>query len=274
MVETTAWKALNEGGTDASGVVLAVDFPFTGRPEAGFGDLVSKLDGGRSLWESVPPVNGAETGLTGAGYVDRWLAGVWANGWAVHAVLGYCAGSVYASSLADGLAADNPGGRPKLVLFDPETPDATTVYWQFHKVIDGLGAVLRPGEVTEAQQEGQRISQETGDLALLGERLLSVFHRAGVVAFDRVGLDAARREEFTATVSAFMSYLVAAVTIDVGAGWSFATAISSRTSMNGLNLVPPEDRPGMVAREIRFDIEHADLLRDPDVVRACTELLA
>jgi hypothetical protein len=271
MTTTAAWTPLNDAGDSAAAVVLAVDYPFTGRPEAGFADLVGKLPGDYPVWETAPPVKGAETGLTGADYVDRWYAGVGDR--PVRAVLGFCAGSVYAAALADRIAGDDPAARPTLLLFGPEAPNAITVYWQFHKIIDGLGVVLTPDEVAEAQREGQRISEQTTALPELGERLLEVFRRVAAVAFDRARLDAVRRADFVDTVNAFMSYLVAAATIDVSAGWTGATAISSRTETNGLNLVPPRERAGLVAREIRFDIEHADLLRDPDVVRAVAEQL-
>jgi hypothetical protein len=271
MTTTAAWTPLTDIGDSAAAVVLAVDYPFTGRPEAGFTDLVAKLPRTLPVWETVPPVRGAETGMTGADYVDRWYGEVGDR--PVRAVLGFCAGSVYATALADRLSGGGAGKRPTLLLFDPEAPNAITVYWQFHKVIDGLGVVLTPDEVTEAQRAGQRVSEQTTDLPELGRRLLEVFRGVATVAFDRARLDAVRRADFVDTVTAFMSYLVAAATIDVSAGFRGATAISSRTRTNGLNLVPPEERAGLVDRELRFDIEHADLLRDPDVVRAVAEHL-
>ncbi|KOV61144.1 hypothetical protein ADK64_28530 [Streptomyces sp. MMG1121] len=254
------------------GVVLAVDYPFTGRPEAGFSELAGQLDLPYALLETVPPGNGTEAGMTAGDYLEWWLTDVRAAGRPVRAVLGFCAGSVYAAALADRIAAEQKVA-PKVVLFDPESPNAITVYWQFHKVIDGLGVVLRPEEVTAAQQAGQRISEEVTDLTLLGERLLDVYREAAETAFDRAGLDAVRREEFTATVTAFMSYLVAAAGIDARDGWRTATAISSGTATNGLNLVAAEERPGMVAEEIRFDLEHADLLRTAEVAKAVTALI-
>jgi hypothetical protein len=268
---TAAWTPLTDTGDSAAAVVLAVDYPFTGRPEAGFADLAAKLPRPLPVWETVPPGGGAETGMTGADYVDRWYAGIGDR--PVAAVLGFCAGSVYAAALADRIAGGEPGRRPTLLLFDPESPNAITVYWQFHKVVDGLGVVLTPDEVAGAQRAGRQVSERTTDLPELGRRLLELFGEVAVVAFDRARLDTVRRADFVDTVTAFMSYLVAAATIDVSAGWRGATAISSRTPTNGLNLVPPGERAGLVDREIRFDIEHADLLRDPDVVRAVAEHL-
>jgi hypothetical protein len=270
MVVANSWRALSEGPAD--GVVLAVDYPFSGRPEAGFSDLAAKLDPPYSLWETVPPLKGAEAGMTGTDYLRWWLDGIIAPGQRVLAVLGFCAGSVYASTLAQRIEADQ-GIAPKVVLFDPEAPNAITVYWQFHKVIDGLGVILTPEEVAGAQRAGHQVSQETPDLTRLRERLFEIFEEAGETAFSRAGLDAVRREDFTSTVGSFLSYLVAAAGIDARPGWSTATAISSTTATNGLNLLTPEERGGVVAKEIRFDIEHADLLRDADVVRTVSELL-
>ncbi|MFI0742240.1 hypothetical protein ACH4PU_29840 [Streptomyces sp. NPDC021100] len=267
MTTTDAWRTL-KNGTD--GVVLAVDYPFTGRPEAGFSDLAPLLDTEYALWESVPPGDGA--GGAARDYLDHWYTAAAADGRPVRAVMGFCAGSVYAAALAERLAAER-GEAPRIVLFDPEFPDAITVYWQFHKVIDGLAVVLRPDEVTAAQQAGRRVSEKTDDLRLLRERLLEVFREAAATAFDRAGLDAVRREEFTATVTAFMSYLVAAAGIDARDGWPAATAISSATPTNGLNLLPEERRAGRVAREIRFDLAHADLLRTAEVGKTVADLI-
>ena len=51
-------------------------------------------------------------------------------------------------------------------------------------------------------------------------------------------------------------------------------AISSNTPTNGLNLVPEEQRGGLAAKEIRFDIAHSELLRRPEVATAVAELLS
>jgi hypothetical protein len=262
------WRPLNSSARD--GIVLAVDYPFTGRPEAGFGELVATLAPDHEVWESVPPTGGAETGMTGGDYVRWWLSGL--DGRPVHAVLGFCAGSVYAAAIADRLATT--GTRPEVVLFDPEAPSRITVYWQFHKVLDGLSVALEPDEVAEHQQRGRELAERTEDLAVLRDALLAVFLEAGAIAFARAGLDDVRRDEFAATVSAFMTYLVAAASLDPAEAWRQATAISSRTTTNGLNLVDPAAREGMVAQDIRFDVEHADLLRDPGVARTVAGLLA
>ncbi|GHJ30527.1 hypothetical protein TPA0910_49600 [Streptomyces hygroscopicus subsp. sporocinereus] len=269
MAASNSWRTLKEG---ADGLVLAIDYPFTGRPEAGFPELAPQLDTDCALWESVPPGMGSETGMTADGYLDRWHADVRTGGLPVRAVFGFCAGSVYAGALADRIAAEQ-GEAPRVILFDPESPNAVTVYWQFHKVIEGLGVVLRPEEVAEAQQVGQRISDGATDLGRLRDQLLGVFGEWAGVAFDRAGLDEVRRAEFTATVTAFMTYLVAAAGIDTRDGWPGATAISSTTPTNGLNLLPEAERPAKVAREIRFDLAHADLLRSAEVAKTAADLL-
>src|SRR5258708_38722188 len=108
-----AWTHISGSGGDS--VVLAVDFDGSGRREATFRDLVKLLPEDLDVWHAVPPEDSHVPGLPPEHYVDWWRGG---TGRPVRAVLGYCAGSVYASALADALEADR-GARPPGVLFHP-----------------------------------------------------------------------------------------------------------------------------------------------------------
>jgi len=271
MTQLRTWNVLSEGEGDRPEVILAVDFFATGRPEAGFTDLVSRLAAPHAVWETIPPPVGTEDDMTGTDYVERWLAEVEASGVRVRACFGYCAGSNYAVTLANRISRRQD--TPVMVLFDPEEVTPMGMYGQFHKVIANMSAVLTEDEIARAQKLGWEAQQRQDDLRLLGQELKGVFRSEAHAAFDRLGLDDERKDEFAATFGSFLAFLAAAVQIEPAPSWTAGTAISSASPANGLNLVPDDTRATLVAREIRFDLVHADLLRDPAVAAAVGELL-
>lgn len=267
MAGTEGWKVLSSH--DGDGFVVAVDFPVTGRPEAGFAEF-AEIAGGFSLLESVPPTGGVEKGMTGADYVNRWVETL-PDG-PVRGVLGYCAGAVYAAGVAEHLARS--GDLPPIVLFDPETVSDRTLYWQYHKLISNLAVALDAREVKDAQDAGKKAWESSTDLIGFAAALDELFHDVGAVAFARIGLDEKRSAEMTAAFTSFLSYLTAGTDIEYAPVWAKATAITSATETNGLNILRAESKDAdIVAREIRFAVPHGDLLRDKDVSRVVADLI-
>jgi hypothetical protein len=162
---------------------------------------------------------------------------------------------------------------PRVIVFDPETVTPLGMYGQFHKVMANMSAVLAEDEIAEAQKLGWEAQSRQPDLRLLGQELKRVFRAVSGPALDRLGIDDERKDEFAATFGSFLAFLAAAVQIEPPRDWTGATAISSGSPGNGLNLVPAAQRAGMVAREIRFDLVHAELLRSDAVARTVDDLL-
>ncbi|MFI6151927.1 hypothetical protein ACIBCA_04460 [Kitasatospora sp. NPDC051170] len=273
MPQHDAWKVLSAG--DRPEVVLAVDFDVTGRPEARFTDLAPMLKADTGLWESLPPAAGTETGMTGEAYLDRWHRGLGAELPEVRAVFGYCVGGVYAAELAARIARTQERS-PLVVLFDPEPSTGPTLFWQFHKVMEFMRSVATDEEIAAAQEAGRIAEESTTDLGVLSERLIELFRRTGEVAFARAGLDGIRRAELFATFSSFMTYLSAAGRYDALARWSSAVAITSVSPTSGLNGIRahlPAGEHRLVAREIRVEVEHAELLRSDAVASVVDDLL-
>jgi hypothetical protein len=272
MTRLRTWNVLAQGDGERSEVILAADFFATGRPEASFTDLAPRLASPHAIWETVPPPVGTEDDMTGTDYVERWLAEIEQQRPRVRACFGYCAGSNYAVTLASRIARwqDSP---PAVILFDPEHVTPLGMYGQFHKTIGNMSAVLTEDEIARAQKLGWEAQQRQSDLRLLGRELKGVFRSEAGPAFGRLGIDDTRQEEFAATFGSFLAFLAAAVQIDPPPSWVTGTAISSASPNNGLNLIPDDERAAMVAREFRFDLVHADLLRDPDVAATVDELL-
>ena len=263
MTERKSWKILSEGSRDD--LVLAFDFPGVGRTEAGFTDLVSRLDTSElTVWESITPSGAAAVGMSGDDYVDLWAEEVRAAGRPVRALLGYCVGSVFASAMGARIGQWQEQA-PQIIVFDPESPSVPSMYGNFYTSINMVGSALSKEEVETAHQAGLVAANEGGDdLRTVGTALATIFEATARTAFDRLGLDPQLRDELSQIFGSFTAYLVAAQQIDPVAGLALATAITSSGSSSGA---------GWAAREIKFELSHEDLLRNDDVAKAVSEAL-
>jgi hypothetical protein len=270
----TSYNVLREADSDE--LILASDFSATtGRTVGGFGDLVPQLATPCTVWETAPPPTGAELTMTAADHVDRWAADVRAAGRPVRAILGYCVGSVFAAGLAERIAEWQPTA-PRIIVFDPEHPHAPLLHRHYGDAIGVMAQMLSEEDQLRARQAGDealKLQGGDGDLAGLATTLSGLVFEYGDPAFARVGLDANRRNELLGTFRSFLFYLVCAAQLDAAPVWRGATAITSLSPHNGLNILSPDSRDSVVAEEIRFDLPHADLLRDATVARAVDELL-
>lgn len=260
-MEPRSWKVLTPGSR--SDLVLAVDFASTGRKASSFHELAPKLDPALPFWETIQPPPGSSA-RTGADYVAWWLEEVQRSERRVDAILGYCAGSVFASALVERIR-DAQGTAPKLIIFDPEPPNAPALLRDFGNVVQHMSTILSPDEVAGALESARLAHARQPDFDALGAELVEIFRRAAEAAFSRAGLDDELASELIDTFAAYVVYLTAGRQIDPVPGWSKATAIGSSHQSSGVRHA---------ARVIRFDIHHDDLLRDDGVARAVTGLLA
>lgn len=260
-MEPRAWRVLTPGSR--SDLVLAVDFASTGRRTSSFAELAPRLDPAIALWETLQPPSGPST-RTGSDYVAWWLEDILQSRRRVDAVLGYCAGGVYASALAARIR-DAQGAAPKLVLFDPEPPNAPTLLSDFDDILQHMARILSHDEVASAREAARRAQARQTEFAVFGAELVEIYRRAVTAAFSRAGIDDDLTDELIATFADYVAYLAAGRQIDPVPGWSTATAIGSTHPTSGA---------GHAARLIRFDIPHDDLLRNDDVARAVMGILA
>ncbi|MFC5663843.1 hypothetical protein ACFP3U_12720 [Kitasatospora misakiensis] len=290
MTAGNAWKSLTGGG-NSRGILLAVDFDTTGRPEARFADLLANLGPEFAAWETVPPAADAEAARSGAGYLDHWtrgladltghsgtdgvtggLTGTDGERPAVHAVLGFCGGAIYAAALAERIA-EQQDEAPLLVLFDPELSTAQTLIWQFHKVIGFLSAVISEEQIAEAREMGQQAFDEIPDVMALKDELLRLMREFGEPALIAAGLDETRREELFAVFESFLCYLAAASQIDPLPRWRSAVSYSSTSPLSGLNAMRSAGLEIEVGEEIRIDTDHGVMLADKELASAVARLL-
>ncbi|WP_255955716.1 hypothetical protein [Streptomyces odontomachi] len=283
MAESGEWKVLKAGG-ESGGVVLAVDFDTTGRPEARFSDLAANLATDLAVWETVPPVHGTAPTGSGAGYVDYWSGPIESEKPLVKAVMGFCAGSVYAAALTERISRFQEHA-PQLLVFDPEISVPQTLMWQYHKVVGFMSSVISAEDVAAARAAGQRVHDETmqrvvaraSQIRELKDGLIRLIREIGEPAFAGVGLDRTRREELFSVFESFLCYLAAASEIDPFTQWRSATAFSSASPLSGLRAMRASGVAGSeslsVAREYEIDVEHGVLLADKDLAGLVADVL-
>jgi hypothetical protein len=260
MTQLSGWKILNPGGQGGD-LVLAVDFATTGRSDSGFSDLAPRLDPALAVWETRQPAGA--TGLPAEDYLALWDGEAASSGRTVRAVLGYCAGSVFAGELAARIAA-RQGEAPSLVLFEPEVPAPAGLYRDFAAMMNQFASVLSPDEVTAAQQEADAARLDAVDFGGYGDVLVRIFMERAGAAFAREELDTELLDEFVAVFRSYVSYLNAARQIDPAVTWRAGTAVSSRT---------PSEGAALAGRNVDVDVDHAEMLRDGRVAEVVNEII-
>lgn len=269
---TRSWKALNT--VESPELVLALDFPITGRAEAAFADLTAVARMPAGVWQVVPGPVAPDEPIGLSGYLRPWMDELRSDGRPVRAVMGYCAGAALAAAVVAELAPSQ-SREPRLVLFDPETVSVATAHAQFGRVVANLASVLEPEEIEVVRAAAEDLAGP-GDISVQAftSGLFSVFRPIGEKALRRAGVEDAYSGELLGLIGSFMSYLTAASRYEPRPAWRRAVAISSATAGSGLSGLPGAPAPlDVVAEEFRFPIEHQDLLRDPSVAQRVAQIL-
>ncbi|KAB7833957.1 hypothetical protein [Streptomyces mobaraensis] len=258
------WSRIRTG--DAPGVVLAVDFYGTGRQEATFRHLCDLLTDPVEVWHAVPPApDGDWSTATGAGHLRWWTEGLDTvlAGRPVRALVGYCAGGVFASALADALV-EREGHRPRVVLFNPGAPGVATLTRDFHGLIAGMD-LLTDGERAALLAETTAIRRAHAPDALVpvAERYAALYREGCDLLCERLGVDASFGAELAAVLHSYLAYLTAALDVPPTPLWRGAVSLTSREHQ-GTDFTDVEHG---------FDVARAELLSSPQVVAALTALL-
>lgn len=262
MASSNAWKVLSTGESDE--VVLACDFPTAVRPEAQFSDFVKLAEPTLTVWESAMPKPGTETGWDADAYTEWWLAPLRESGVRVSGVVGFCAGSVFASAIARGVAQIQ-GQEVPLVVLDPERPSSEPLYVHYHRGIEIFGTALDRAAVDEMITAGQELLARNDDLQVFGPALSELYVRVADGALEQIGLKPARRAELTGIFTSFVSWIVAAEHVDPTPEWARATCISSEGHMS---------EPMEALHRITVAAGHDRMLSDTDVARTVVDGLA
>ncbi|HEY3872303.1 MAG TPA: hypothetical protein VGM10_28330 [Actinocrinis sp.] len=260
----SSWNIIREG---SRGVLLAVDFSRTARPEAGFEEFSSLLDPQWGVWLTRQPDAAPSTVPGGKDYLAAWTREVEDSGITVGAVLGYCVGSVFAARIGE--YAERDGTRPPVVLVDPEPPTRRSLIKDFTRATSQFSSLFSAPEQEERHRTVQRWADECEVFRAFGAALDAEFRSAAEQAFIRAGVAEATRAEYTEELgmrfASLISYNVAAFETDAEPEWSDQVVVRSSG---------PESWPTPDTRQVRFDVSHSDILRTETVADFVASLLA
>lgn len=251
-MELTDWRTLSDQGP---ALVPCLDFPGW-RAAAGFADLADGVAADACFLHFRPSAGPL------AVCVDRWVAEFTATGRPVRAVLGYCAGASLATRLADAIAATGP--PPMVVLFDavPITGDSITS--QFTSTLESSAQHLTADELADARDlSEQLVTKYPDDLPRIATTLTDRYNRLMGAVADRLSLPAFLLQELTDAFTTYLDYLLLA-----GEG-GFDMRTTTPLFLTSADYEPPVEG----ARTIALDIDHDDLLRDPEVHELVANLL-
>lgn len=256
-MELTNWRRLSDRGRD---LVLCLDFP-GGRAAAGFAELAAGVPADASF---------LHIGQAGAGplavCVDRWVAELTTTGRPVRAVLGFCAGTALATRVADAIGATRPPTRPPptVVLFDAASTTGDSLAGGFMWALESSARHLTADELADARGLSERLVATYPDnLPRIAADLTDRYEQLMGAVASRLSLPVFLRKELTSGFTAYLDYLLLA---DEG---GFDMRTTTPLFLNSAGHEPPV----VAARTITLDIDHADLLRAPEVHKLVADLL-
>lgn len=261
-MELINWRQLSDRGHD---LVLCLDF-VGGRAVAGFAELAAGVPADASF---------LHIGQAGAGWfaptgkqspltvcADRWAAEVTATGRPVRAVLGFCAGAALATRVADAIAATGP--PPTVVLFDAVSTTGDALAGGFMSALESSAKHLTADELAGARDlSEQLVAAHPDDLARIAAALTDRYDQLMRAVTGRLALPGFLLRELTGGFTGYLDYLLLAGQ----GGFDMRTTTPLFLSSAG------HEPPVAGARTITLDIDHADLLRDPEVHKLVADLL-
>ena len=252
-MELTNWLQLSDRGRD---LVPCLDFP-GGRAVAGFAELAAGVPADACFLH----FRQAGTGPL-AVCVNRWADEFLATGRPVRAVLGFCAGTAMATRLADAIAATGP--PPRVVLFDAVPTTGGSLASQFASALESNARHLTAGEQSDAHGLSEQVVEMyPDDLPRIAAALTERYDRLMRAVADRLSLHEFLRQELTGMFTAYLDYLLLA------SEGGFDMRSTTPLFLTSSGHEPPVEG----ARAIALDIDHADLLRDPEVHELVADLL-
>ncbi|MEU6236337.1 hypothetical protein [Kitasatospora sp. NPDC047058] len=271
MPNENAWSVIT--APTSNSLILGIDFPAAGRREAGFEDLAEKMGAawsGHGILQTTPPPVRLADRPSGDFYTDFWMRdGEWEK-YEVVAVLGYCVGGVYAGEIAERLARKQ-GKAPKVILFDAQVTDLQLLESEIHKMIGLAGPVFSADEAEHARKRAAEIVG-TPSVGLLDAavEIVGLYREMASIAFQRIGLAEARRDEVVLLFESYMTWLSAASQIDPSRAWGDSLSITSSdyAELERTGAATVVNAAKALGRRIELEIGHVDLLRHDSTVRA------
>ncbi|MGW1738269.1 hypothetical protein ACWCPQ_05610 [Nocardia sp. NPDC001965] len=262
---TTRYGGIRPGFTELTRgtgelLVVAVDFDLTSRDEAGFRDLAQLLPAAVTVWLTAQPPATVTATVSGEAYAVWWADRLAAAGADVGAILGYCAGGVFASALADEVAR-RQGHRPATVLLNPGRPTSGSVLRDIRNSLSALTSLTVAERDDLIDQADVLLRQWPQDVAGTLDRVLTLYREAAYTAFERVGIAPDVGAELIDVFASYTAYLRAASALAARPQWSAATTLSS---------VDDDADPDFTAHRVPTAVPRRDLLRSPEIAHLVT----
>lgn len=255
---THPWTCIRAGDNQ---VILAVDFPATGRPEASFADLVSYIPTCHGVWEIGLPESDSSV-WSARKLVRWWTDDVRARRVEVMAVMGFCASSPYALALAREFRDERI--PPQVILVDPTTVDREILCeFGFIRVIELFRGLLGSDEFEAAVVQAKKLCDIESDLPRLAAALSEAYLDTARLAFAHARVSAVQAEELSSIVTRYLDYLRVAAELGTDLATDDATAIRSA------------DYPGsmIVGDSVFSPIFHNSILAEEWTGRAVASIL-
>jgi hypothetical protein len=179
------WNQISSGSSPS--IFLAFDFHLSSRREAGFRDLVKLFPEPLNVFQTAQPSGSLSVGSSPEGYLDWWCEGIRGQEPRVGAVLGYCAGSLFAAGMADRIDA-RTGVRPAVIFLNPEKPSVATVSRDFNGLIATMSS-LTPFEKEAALHDAGLASKAAADeFDTVASELMRLHERYCSIVFERMNI--------------------------------------------------------------------------------------
>jgi hypothetical protein len=257
--------------SDRDELVVTADFAATGRPTATFHELVDLLQVDVNIWETAPVPYGHERGVTGADQVDRWERDIRDSTRPVRAVIGFCAGNVYAGELARRIGGwQEP---PRLIVLDPGRANRPMLREHVEGLLGRLASTFGPDEIEAVRARIREADASRPDPLDLVDELAELCREVVVPALMRAYHSKQASLDFITIVIGYMYWLAGATQLDPRPAWASATALNSNSTNYGIYLTPAEQRDGLVASITHYDVTHGNMMRTPEVAAAVDLLL-
>lgn len=259
--KTDAWIQISSGV--ATPIFLVFDFDLTSRTEAGFRDFARLLPQPLTIFQATQPPDSFSAVPPPRRYLDWWCEDIRDRGTRIGAVLGYCAGAVFASAVADELEVLH-GTRPMVVLFNPGKPSPVTLSRDFESVIASMSP-LTPDERAAAYREAHLvIHDEHNDFSSAADEISRLYGKFCSFAVERLSMGQDIGVAMAAVFRSYLSYLSAAREIEYRSAWHTAVALNSVEGDGDLDF----------ARKIfPFPVSRGDLLRTREVAQVAYGLM-
>jgi len=252
-----SWHPIRAGDR----LILAADFPATGRPEAGFADLARYIRTDHGIWETRLH-EGDAASWSMSTVIKCWMEDIRAAGLAVDLVMGYCASSAYALALAREIHRDR--ACVPVILFDPTVVTRHVLHeFGFARVVEMFRGVLDADEFDAALKTAAIAAERAAGLGVLAAELEVIYRATAKAAFAQAGLIPEQVAELSYFVTAHLHHLRVAGEMRIGRVPDEVTAIRS------------VDYPGSMAvgTTIRCPVSHSAILADEWTGNTVTSLI-